>query len=441
MRLRSARLEALLGAPLEQVTELQLQGLIDGQVEEDADLDFKIKPYDTNDNGKDNLASDVAAMANSRGGLIIIGIGENAHSQAGSLAPAPLRSDEAARIQQILAARVAPLPETDVRTISSEDDPTLGWTLIATAASARAPLAVRSGSALRYSIRVGSTTRHLSEPEVAAAYRDRDRRQQQRVDRILQVQHVGEQRLHRRADPWLVLTAVPELAGRFPITTDSFAAMKAALAGHDIGSVLPLNGALFRIGVGKRRIWASGELQDTESSTLAQYEFFDDGSSSLAAIVPSMKRDDSDTARRILTINDAGIVRGLVNAVHRAAEHAARSDAGGELLLTARLLVPQQIDDLVVAHWDGNFSHPRGSVKGIPEDLEADVVAPIDGLLQPTGFLFAVAAALGDQLAQGIGLAELGYVGQDGSLIGGAWSSGDLTRLRPFAAPVDLAAT
>lgn len=68
------RVTDLLGTPPTQVTEQDLARLVDGAVREDADLDFKGAPYGSSDADKRELGADVAAMANSRGGLIIIGI-------------------------------------------------------------------------------------------------------------------------------------------------------------------------------------------------------------------------------------------------------------------------------------------------------------------------------------------------------------------------------
>jgi hypothetical protein len=110
MHLKSPRLEALLGCSLDSIAEQNILRLVDGHVPEDADLDYKSKLYEPNEKGNTDLASDVAAMANILGGLIVVGITENDRSQADSATPACLRGAEIGRIQQIIASRVAPLP-------------------------------------------------------------------------------------------------------------------------------------------------------------------------------------------------------------------------------------------------------------------------------------------------------------------------------------------
>lgn len=68
------RLADLAGARPEDITEENLARLVAGAVREDEDLDFKEERYGNADSQRRELAGDIAAMANGRGGLIIIGI-------------------------------------------------------------------------------------------------------------------------------------------------------------------------------------------------------------------------------------------------------------------------------------------------------------------------------------------------------------------------------
>lgn len=65
-----ARIETLVGMPLAGVDEVALRRFVDGRVREDQDLDFKRQLYGTNDSAKRDLAGDVAALANTVGGLL-----------------------------------------------------------------------------------------------------------------------------------------------------------------------------------------------------------------------------------------------------------------------------------------------------------------------------------------------------------------------------------
>ncbi len=117
----SLRLVDLLGAPLDEVTEENLARLPTGAVREDADLDFKQQRYGNSDQARRDLAGDLAAMANGRGGLIVIGIRDEG-DVAGGLAPVELLDGEEARIRQVAAGNVAPHLQFDVRLVPSTDD-------------------------------------------------------------------------------------------------------------------------------------------------------------------------------------------------------------------------------------------------------------------------------------------------------------------------------
>lgn len=74
---RLLRLEELLGCRVEQANESALQRLIEGRIREDTDLESKRELYGTTDAAKRDLATDLSAMANSRGGVIVLGMDEN----------------------------------------------------------------------------------------------------------------------------------------------------------------------------------------------------------------------------------------------------------------------------------------------------------------------------------------------------------------------------
>jgi hypothetical protein len=85
MVLPRLRLEDLADARLDAIREPHLDRLIEAQIEEDPDLDFKSEPYGPKDGDKRTLAGDAAAMANTRGSAIVLGIGEVTRGRAGVL--------------------------------------------------------------------------------------------------------------------------------------------------------------------------------------------------------------------------------------------------------------------------------------------------------------------------------------------------------------------
>src|SRR3954452_11439487 len=114
--LRSRRLEAAFGAALSDVNAQHVLELVAGAVREDFDLDFKAQMYGNSDADKRDLAADVAAMANSAGGVIVLGVEENEHAQAVA-APGIAISDEVERRVLQVTAGISPAPPVAVRRI------------------------------------------------------------------------------------------------------------------------------------------------------------------------------------------------------------------------------------------------------------------------------------------------------------------------------------
>lgn len=208
--IRMPRLEALMAVPsLDAVDEVALQRLVDGAVREDVDLEFKQALYGSSDGEKKELAKDVAALANSRGGLLVIGVRDD-NDVAAELTP--VATGEELRLQQTIASLVAPPPQMEMRTAPAAVAGA-GYYLIAVPPSPAAPHAVRIGNdSLRYPRRDGTHTRHLTESEVADAYRSRFTAAAHQVDRLDVVEAEGRDEIVA-ADGWLVVALVPNVGG------------------------------------------------------------------------------------------------------------------------------------------------------------------------------------------------------------------------------------
>ena len=193
---------------------------------EDADLDFKSKDsYTTSGtDGLDELAKDVTALANTRGGLIIIGIVEDNQGCAESLSEVTVSDKKIGQMYNGLRARVVPyLPDIWINNLETAAGSGAGSELIAVPGSTIAPHAVRMTGRPQYSFarRVGRTTAWLEESEIAALYRDRFRLAEEHRDRVLKILQLGSEwaRRFRPAAPdriWLELALVPSVpAERF----------------------------------------------------------------------------------------------------------------------------------------------------------------------------------------------------------------------------------
>ncbi|MGO9506234.1 MAG: helix-turn-helix domain-containing protein [Mycobacterium sp.] len=226
MPVRLHRLTARLGAEVADLTPAHLQVLCDIRMPEDVDLDFKRDDsYTTSGQaGLDELAKDVTALANARGGLIIIGIVEDSQGCAESLSEVAVCDNKIGQMYNGLRARVVPyLPDVWIGNRETAAGSGRGYMLIAVPGSAIAPHAVRMTSRPQYSWarRVGRTTAWLEESEIAALYRDRFRLAEEHRDRVLKVLQLGSEWTSRVrpavADRiWLEIALVPSVpAERF----------------------------------------------------------------------------------------------------------------------------------------------------------------------------------------------------------------------------------
>lgn len=230
---RFPRLEALLGAPLHRLTFEHFQRVValagtPEAVHEDADLDFKEGTYSSDDSGKRHLAEDVAALANSRGGLIVIGIREDkTTSAAAEVTPVALTDGERLRMSSIIGGNVFPVPDFEIQLVPSGESG--GLYLIAVRAGPLAPHAVRqSNHALRYYRREGASNRLLAESEVADLYRRRFTNAQSAIDRLTEVSQEGTAALLPLDEDrlFLSLSAAPQAPGTFEITGESLRALR-----------------------------------------------------------------------------------------------------------------------------------------------------------------------------------------------------------------------
>ena len=102
----TARLSAVFAKPVGELDWAALEAAL-GEAREDEDLDFKQTLCGNADGDRKDLAGDIAAMANRRGSLVLIGIRED-NGVAAALTPVALSDPEEARMHQITAQLVAP---------------------------------------------------------------------------------------------------------------------------------------------------------------------------------------------------------------------------------------------------------------------------------------------------------------------------------------------
>jgi len=341
--MRSRRLEGLLGGPLDQLTARNIRSLVDLHVPEAFDLDFKAQLYGPSDKEKRDLSGDVAAMANTAGGVIIIGIGEDKSARAAGAPGVDITDVEMSRIRQIVAAGVSPMPAFDLlQVVDGDSDPLAphGFVLIAVPRSPLAPHAVLINGGMRFPVRNGATTRYLSEPEVATAYRERLLGAAQRAGQIEQIEASVIQRLNVTERPWLVVSLLPELPGDFTITSDTFAVFETEIRGRRIN---PIGGgpSFYHAAVGHQRLLADGNMSSTSDSVSGlAAELNTGGAGVLALQMWDIRRSVAPRVDGDETLSDEGLANGIIGALNLLAGHARdRAQASGMAQIRA-LVVP-----------------------------------------------------------------------------------------------------
>jgi hypothetical protein len=180
------RLRDILGAPIDDATFEQILGLVKSGAEEHFDLDFKRSLYAHKAAEGADLAKDVAALANSLGGVIVLGIREE-NGAAVEATPVEFSEPEELWMQQKIASLVFPKPTWRLRRVPDPSDPSRGFCLCIVPRSRVAPHAVVDGISLKYFVRDQKSNRPLAEHEVAERYRERFVRGTESNARLAQV--------------------------------------------------------------------------------------------------------------------------------------------------------------------------------------------------------------------------------------------------------------
>ena len=423
--LRSRRLEALFGGRLGDITYQQILGLVVDHITEAYDLDFKSELYGGNDEAKRALAGDVAALANTAGGVVVVGVQEDEHARAVDVPDVDLGDAQETRMRQIVASLVAPMPVLDILPIRNPSDTSRGVWVIAVPRSTRAPHAVLVNDGLRYPRRNGSTTRYLSEPEVAAAYRDRYASQAEQADRA----EVVERELTVSLDTtngtiWSVVSLVPDVRGDFDLNGGTLHNFRQELLGT--APLIVNTGRSWQIvGVGLRRLrMASRRLPSGQLQSLAA-ELHTDGSGAFAAVVPGLTDNpgmSGDEDFRV--ISDEHVADVALSGLRFLARHATeRAAAGGSALARLRLY-PWQSPTRLGAVRGGWGIEQLGdvTVNMIPP---AELVLSLDDLVVDGPHLVEGAHFLASELFQAFGWPEAAQLSRDGKVRRRYWHRGD----------------
>lgn len=421
---RSRRLEGLLGARLDVVSHAQIAALKTNAISESYDLEFKGQLYGGNDRAKRDLAGDVAALANTAGGVLLLGVAEDDQARAAELPGVVLSDSEVLRYRNIVADLVHPLPTFDIRQIEDPNQPGNGFLMIAVPRSPSAPHGVSVNEGLRYPRRNGASIIYLTEAEVAAAYQDRFARRQTRHDDLLRYERDLISRLDVSDQTYVVVTLVPDLSGDFTLDTKTLRAFRQETIDKDL-LVIPRGVSVRYTTVGSRRLIAHGGSEPAKAKWIA-CELHQNGAGAFAAIAanrtdlaPPGQVDENSIASRI---EDEDLVLDIWSGLRFLARHARdRSAAGGTA--TVRVTIEPVTPDL-----PAELRHPRGfggtlGSHQLTEPPQVTSVFDIDDLAEDGPALAAATSVLAAGLIQHFGYPETLQMTTEGVIRTKYWSS------------------
>jgi hypothetical protein len=396
------RLRPLLGDDLAAVDESRLTALL-GLVE-DVDLDFKREPWATTEGGAKEAAYDIAAFANSAGGLIVVGVDEDGSGHGSEFVGIDPSNDLALWLHQIVAARIAPPAVVSHRRVEVGERQIF---VFAVQPSMAGPHAVAVGDgALRYPSRLGSLRRYLTEAEVADRYRRRlaatRDMAQQLGDLLDEVQRtIDTTSEDRAAQAWLALGLVPDVPGALELRRGVDAQwlewIRPELRRYPCFGPRQVDQATFG--------FQSIDVHDggyERGAYLAAGRFWTDGRG-LLLLGYLGGRGDRGVQEDRVAIYDEHLVGDVINGLAVLASHAARTGASGAANLTAQLGWSDK--PLVLAEHRSQFPGPIAGLRSVPTTGVSRRSVDLDVVLDGRSRLGAVRLVAGDLLSS-FGLPE-----------------------------------
>ena len=415
--LRSRRLEQVFGAQLDAVAYAQVVALVTNRISESYDLDFKATLYGTSDRAKRDLGSDVAAMANTAGGMVVLGVDDDDQGRAAGAPGITLSDSEYGRIRQIVASQVSPLPLFDVLPVEDPQRPGHGFLLLAVPRSVMAPHAVIVNEALRFPRRNGTTTTYLAEPEVAEAYRGRFVGIASRLNEAEGVEREFVARLNTEAQVFVVITLVPDASGSCPINAATFEKFRKGNLHHD-PLIIPQSAVWQHVSVRRRRFVADGS---SDSESLASYlacELRDSGAGAFAAVVGFR-----ETNLHPPGVEADAVINGIASGLRFVARHARDKAAAGGLATVRALLWPVSVSRPVYLFQNRRFPGDRVG-REVQQPPVADGVFDIDDLAVGGQPLMVATYVLATGLFQEFGIPEAAQITADGTIRRRYWQAG-----------------
>lgn len=196
------------------LTMNDINQVIAGKVEETADLDWKKKFYGIQNNAvMEEVAKDIAAMANSGGGWIVFGIKEDGENNAASsVNPIQWSADNERQIRNIAYSKIGPpVVGIEFSKIPCGENPDDGYVvLMHIPDSVDAPHFARKGDdAFRAPWRNGPHTEFMTERDIERGFRERFQRGVEQEKTLQGYFEQAAEALNPEEGVFLAIAAVP----------------------------------------------------------------------------------------------------------------------------------------------------------------------------------------------------------------------------------------
>ena len=352
MAVRWSRIHAELGfTPAELTFDMVIRAVGQG-VAETEDLDWKqALPVADVDRKLKEFAKDVAAMANTGGGLIVYGVREE-QQRAAEITPVSLAERERERMRALVARHVRPLIGGLEIVPLREGDEESGVLVVSVPASPDAPHVVGERNEMGIPFRHGPHTEWMSEHQFERAYQDRFARRAGEAEALAGLVEDIKPQLDPDKDAWLVVAArplspLPALTGRpdpghvEEVLTDALKvgnhvypqSVERVAVLREVGRSAVLNP---RPGLRRWVAQSNTHTSPGAPSDFIHIELHHDGSSALAvATTPWTARTTFDN---VCPVPTRMVQSALAEAVALTTTHARRRGHSGQLLVQVDLL-------------------------------------------------------------------------------------------------------
>jgi hypothetical protein len=297
-----SQIHAALGEPPGELTFAMIKAAIDEKVVETEALDWKSTLPGRDEPQLEEFAKDVAAMANTRGGLIVYGVAEQRGKGAAErITSVDVSERTQRRLRQLAIGRVHPMVAgLDLLPLASEDGSETVLVL-AVPRSPDAPHIIGQQAKLGVPYRVGPETEWMRERDLARAYSERFATRTAELARLKDLVSDTSDQLDLDAAAWIVGVAAPraplpavagppstsEVTGVLEATLTRTLQVAPATSPERYRLVSDLGGGALDPRVGLRRwIVETNYTQDPDRrSDTARLELHHDGSVVLAAAI------------------------------------------------------------------------------------------------------------------------------------------------------------